>query len=182
MCRISKTIWGIRGHLARQLYTTVAIPKMHYAASVWLTLIRRKGDGMRKSKGSVGAATKLARVQRIVAIHITGALRTAANDILDAHADLLPIDLLIDKHCFWEALRMATLPSTHPLYTHVKKAAKHKPKKYPTPLHELFHIFPINPPSVETIEVVRHSTKWRSKLRMNIATKKEKAVEEEENN
>ena len=137
---------------------------------------------MRKSKGSVGAATKLARVQRMAAIHITGALRTTANDTLDAHADLLPVDLLIDKHCFWEALRLATLPTTHPLHSHVKKAAKHKPKKFPTPLHELFHTFPIDPPSIETIEAVRWSPKWRSKLRTNIATKREKAVEEEGNN
>jgi hypothetical protein len=118
----------------------------------------------------------------MVAIHTTGALRTTANDILDAHADLLPIDLLIDKHCFQEALQMASLLSTHPLYTHIKKAAKHKPKKYLTPLHELFHAFPINPLSVETIEAVQHSPKWRSKLQTSIAIKREKVVEEEANN
>jgi len=58
----------------------------------------------------------------MAAIHTTGALQTTANDILDAHADLLPIDLLIDKHCFREALQMASLLSTHPLHTHIKKA------------------------------------------------------------
>jgi len=137
---------------------------------------------MRKSRGSVGAATKLARVQRMAAIHITGALRTTANDTLDAHADLLPLDLLIDKHCFREALRLATLPTTHPLQSHVKKAAKRKPKKFPSPLHVLFHAYPIDPPSVETIEAVRRSPKWKSKLRTHIATKQEKAVEEECNN
>jgi len=155
---------------------------MLYAASVWLTPITRRGDGMRKSRGSVGAATKLARVQRMAAIHITGALRTTANDTLDAHADLLPLDLLIDKHCFREALRLATLPTTHPLQSHVKKAAKRKPKKFPSPLHVLFHAYPIDPPSVETIEAVRRSPKWKSKLRTHIATKQEKAVEEECNN
>jgi hypothetical protein len=50
---ISKTVQGIRGHLARQLYITVAVLKMLYAASIWLTPIQRKGNGMRKSKGSV---------------------------------------------------------------------------------------------------------------------------------
>jgi len=37
--RISKTVQGIQGHLARRLYITVAIPKMLYAASIWLTPI-----------------------------------------------------------------------------------------------------------------------------------------------
>jgi len=79
---------------------TVAVLKILYAASVWLTSIQHKGEGIQKSKGSVGAATKLVRVQRMVAIHITGALQTTANDVLDAHTDILPMDLLIDKYCF----------------------------------------------------------------------------------
>ena len=43
----------------------------------------------------MSAAAKIAKVQRMVVIHITGAMRTTARDILDAHADLLPVDLLI---------------------------------------------------------------------------------------
>ena len=57
-----------------------------------------------KSKGSVGAARKLSRVQRMAATYVTGALRTTATDVLEAHADLLPMELLIDKHCYREAL------------------------------------------------------------------------------
>lgn len=40
--RISKTVKGIRGHLARQLYNAVAVPRMLYGASVWLNPIKRK--------------------------------------------------------------------------------------------------------------------------------------------
>ena len=154
--RIAKSSKGIKGHLARQLYMAAAVPAMLYGASVWLTPIRRSGSRGTKSKGSIGTANKLSRVQRMAATHITGALRTTATDVLEAHADLLPMDLLIDKHCYREALRLATLPSAHPLHSHVKKAARNKPRKHPAPLHEIFHAFSLHPADIETIAPIRH--------------------------
>lgn len=59
--QISKTVKGIRGHLARQLYNVVAVPCMLYGASVWLDPIRCSAG--KQTIGSVGAASKLARVQ-----------------------------------------------------------------------------------------------------------------------
>ena len=129
--RVSKTAKGIKGHLSRQLYKAAAVPAMFYGASVWLTPIVQSTTKGKKSKGSIGATTRLAKVQRMAAIHITGAMCTTASDVLDAHADLLPMDLLIDKHCFREALQLATLLKSHPLYSHVHQAAKHKLRKHP---------------------------------------------------
>ena len=99
----------------------------------------------------------MGRVQRMAAIHITGALRTTANDVLDAHADILPMELLIDKHCHHEAIRLATLPTLHPLHSHVKKAAKRKPKKHPAPLHHILHAYKIKPDRIEKIQAIRWS-------------------------
>jgi hypothetical protein len=178
--RISKTAKGIRGHLSRQLYMAAAVPAMLYAASVWLTPIVRSNEKGRKSTGSVGAAAKLAKVQRMASIHITGAMRTTANDILDAHANLLPIDLLIDKHCFREALRLTTLPKSHPLHPHVKQAARRKPRRYPSPLHELLHAYSLDPSDIETINSVRHAPHWKSPVTTRIAPDRETAIAEED--
>lgn len=46
--RISKTTKGIKAHILRQLYNTVAVPAMLYAMSVWLTPIVRSMEQGRK--------------------------------------------------------------------------------------------------------------------------------------
>jgi hypothetical protein len=83
----------------RQLYNTVAIPAFTYAADIWFTNIHRPAGGS-KSLGSVKVVTKLGPVQCRVAKLITGALSTTVGDTLEAHANLLPIDLLLRKVSF----------------------------------------------------------------------------------
>lgn len=78
----------------RQLYLTVAVPAFTYAADVWYTGIR-KPPGALKASGSVAVTKKLVTIQRRAAKHITGALSTTAGDVLDTHAYLFPIDLLM---------------------------------------------------------------------------------------
>jgi hypothetical protein len=79
----------------RKLYCTVAIPKFTYvAADVWFTIIPRQ-EGKKKTTGWVGAACKLTSVQRIATIAIMGAIRMTGTDILEAHANVMPIELLI---------------------------------------------------------------------------------------
>ena len=45
----------------------------------------------------MGHICRLARVQRQALLVMTGALRTTATDTMEAHADLLPFDLLVDR-------------------------------------------------------------------------------------
>jgi hypothetical protein len=86
---------------------------------------------------------------------ITGAMATTPGDLLDAHADLLPIPLLIDKLLHQVVLRFATLPPTHPLYKAVENAAKHHVKRHPTPLHYLMNNYSgLKPHLMETIKPV----------------------------
>lgn len=175
--RASKVVKGIKGEYARHLYNGACIPRMLYGASVWLTpIVRVEG---KRTKGSVGAATKLNRLQRMAAIQITGAMKTCANDVLVAHADLLPIDLLIDKWCQREALRIATLPSSHPLYRPAIAAAKRLPKRMPSPLHTIMHSYGLHPEEIEKVEAVRVSPKWQPKASIRIAPSKEDAIREE---
>src|ERR1700723_861786 len=88
----------------------VAVPRILYAADVFLNPgpTRR----MRSNKAGWGGRAvvrKLAAIQRRAAILITGAMRTTAGDVLDAHANLMPMRILIDKLCCRAALRLATL-------------------------------------------------------------------------
>ena len=74
------------------------MPKMLYAADVWCVLIHG-GSSAGRQLGSVGAIKALARTQRIASRAILGGLPTVATDTLDAHANLLPMELLVQKHC-----------------------------------------------------------------------------------
>ena len=97
--QISKPASGMSASGVRQLYNMVAVPGFTYSTEVWytgLTKLRDEGN----TKGSVAIMNKLKSIQRKVATTITGAIRTMAGDILDAHANIQPIDLLFNKVLF----------------------------------------------------------------------------------
>jgi hypothetical protein len=115
---------------------------------------------------------------------ITGAMVTTTGDILDAHTNLLPIYLLIDKNLHRAELRslcFATLPTTHPLHGAVKNAVRQHVKRHPTPLHYLMNNYQdVKPHLIETIKPVQISSTWAPKLVVRIADMREKAKEEDE--
>ncbi|KAA1478290.1 hypothetical protein DENSPDRAFT_787929, partial [Dentipellis sp. KUC8613] len=115
--RVAKPSTGIAGKHMRCFYISAVIPKILYGASIFLI---PPSSGMRGSKTII---TKLGRIQRIAGLYITAAMRSTANEIVDAHADLLPFSLLVDKLCHAEAIRIATLPATHPLHAHAQATA-----------------------------------------------------------
>lgn len=74
-------------------------------------------------------------------------MHTTTTDILDAHTDLLPFSLLVDKKCHDKATRLATLADEHPLYRHTIVAADATtctPDHFPLHrlLNEAYTIFP----------------------------------------
>lgn len=142
--RLSTPSKGIPTRLMRQLYQSVAIPKMTYGASVWFNPLHPSPRSVR-NLGSVAASKQVAKVQRIATLTITGALRDTATDVLDAHAFTLPAPLLLEKTCHRETVRLATLPKNHPLYAIVGECSKKYPKSHRTPIHELLHLFEIDP-------------------------------------
>ena len=132
----------------------VAVPAFAYAAEIWFTGIHPSTSG-KKRFGSVSIVTKLTPVQRRAAKAITGALNTTAGDALDAHANLLPIDLLYHKILSRTAIRLAPLPPSHPLHSPVKSAAKRYIGKHRSPLHSLFFITKTPQTLIETIHPTR---------------------------
>ena len=82
---------------------------------------------------------------------ITGALHSTATDVLDLHADVLPVELLPNKICHRAFLRLVMLAPTHPLQKLVYTHAKCYIRSHRSPLHELANVFDINPQEVEVI-------------------------------
>src|SRR5882724_6314668 len=115
--RLAKGLKGVSAKFMRQLFILVAILKMLYASDLFLV------PGSRTSKGTRGFISKLAKIQRQATLHITGALRSAPTDAIDACADVLPFNLLVKSLTHKAATRLATLPWSHPLAKHVDWAA-----------------------------------------------------------
>src|SRR6266481_4766709 len=64
---------GVCPSLMRQLYNSVAIPKMTYMADMWYTPISKQ-LGRQRLSGSVGITSKLVSLQRMATTAITGTL------------------------------------------------------------------------------------------------------------
>ncbi|KAF9521600.1 hypothetical protein CPB83DRAFT_778471, partial [Crepidotus variabilis] len=106
-------------------------------------------------------------------------MRSSPHDTAIAHANLLPFPLLVNKVRQAAALRLATLPESHPLHKLVQNAANRYVKSHPTPLHELMYTYKIQPKTMEKLATVRKSTRWKSKLSTKIADTREQAIAEE---
>ena len=105
----------------RQLYQAVAIPSLMYAADIWFTPVQR--DGLGRSSSSAGVVCKLTTVQCMATMVVTGALFTTATDMMEAHANLLPVELMMNRICFRATLCLTALPETHPLFKPVKQSS-----------------------------------------------------------
>lgn len=177
--RLSSSAKGLPLRLMRQLYMAVAIPKLLYAADLWFSPVYREGSNVLQ-RGSVGVVKRLSTVQRLAAVAITGALRTTATDIMEAHANLLPIPLLLQDTCYRAALRIAALPNTHPLHIPIRRAAKRYVSAHRTSLHQLTYRFNISPDMIETLIPARRPPSTKNRWKTHIAADKEGAIEEHE--
>lgn len=175
VARLSRISGGMPPSRIRQLYNTVAVPAFTYAADVWYTGIHQSPSG-RKRLGSVAVTKKLIPVQRRAAKLVTGSLSTTAGDVLDAHANLLPVDLLFHKVLFRAAVRLASLPRSHPLHSPVRRTAARYVKRHRSSLHHLFHITGVIPSSVETVDPARRPPSYRPSFTTHIPKNKDEAL------
>jgi len=169
--RLAKPSKGVAYQHIQRLYTSIAIPRILYGADIFLTPHQKCGG-----RGTVKSVTRdrLASLQGRVANMIAGGMRTSPHDTAEAHANLLPFHLLIDKVRHAAAIRMATLPPTHPLYKPVRDAASRLVKTHPTPLHDLMHRYNIKPDNMETIEAIRKGPKWKPKAKSGSISRRRK--------
>jgi len=90
-CRLANPSHRVLAKYMRQYYISVAMPRMLYAADLFLI------PKSTHSKGTKGFVSKLARVKRQVTLHITGSMKSTPTYILDTCADLLLFHLLVEK-------------------------------------------------------------------------------------
>ena len=170
---IAKMARGTKGRFIKRLYYTVGLAKMLYAADVWCTSPLERSNTKSRTSAFI---TKMERVQRQVALRITGALRTTPSNLLLPHAGLIPLQLQIRKICQNLALRIATLPAHHPLFRTANKAAKKVPKRHPSPLQIILCLLPAHPSKMETIDTLRKPLEWRQPFATRIPNSEEEAL------
>jgi ribonuclease HI len=175
--RISSTSTGVPLSLMRQLYLSVAMPKMLYAVDLWFRPLYI-GTNDKQQSGSIGIARRVGRVQRLAAISILGTMRSTASDTLEVHAKLLPAEHRMQNLCYQAALRLAAHPKSHPLYVPVRKAAKRYVKRHRSSLHYLFHASQIDIASIESITHSRRPPNDRNSYSISIASSRKQAIEE----
>jgi hypothetical protein len=172
--RIAKPLGGIPLHLARRLYLSVCVPRMLYTIDIWDNPSNRRKS--QKGHKSI-AGSHLAKIHW-QALLCLGSLRTTASDILEAHTNLPPFHLLVDKLRLSAVARLATLPPLHPLHSHIGRAHRHLPRWHQTPLHCLLADFhKVNPETMEKIHPFRwHSPKALPPFHTDIQEKADSAI------
>jgi hypothetical protein len=122
---------------------------------------------------------KLCSIQRRTALAITGALRSTSTGVLDAYANLLPVTHLIDKVRAGVALRLATLPASHPMHAAVKWEAERSTLVHSSPLYDLMKDFHLEPTRMEKIRAVRVPVTWTLTMQVDVAPSKKEAQRRE---
>ncbi|CDO73528.1 hypothetical protein BN946_scf185013.g163 [Trametes cinnabarina] len=178
--RLANTRFGLSLAVVRRLYLSVAVPSFLYAADVFLTPAR-KLRGHTRTHGSVGSLRRLAMIQRQALLIMTGALRSAPTDSLEAHAKVLPFDLLVDRICHRAAVRLCALPSSHPLAPHVLRAGKRLVRAHRSSLHEVLDAYRshLDYRHTETIRPTRLSPSWRPRHKVHMLDDREAAKDDD---
>jgi ribonuclease HI len=91
-------------------------------------------------------------------------LRTTLTNALDALMSMLPMHLKIEKIMFRAAVRLASLPDSHPLCRQYKLAGARKAKRYKLALYHMIQLYGIKVNEIETLPVVRQNPAERCRL------------------
>ena len=148
--RLTKPSTGVKAKLMRQMYLSVALPKITYGIDVWYTPPTKRA-GTTKSSGSVTILRNLQKIQRIATLAITGTLRSTPNDFVDIHAHTFPIELALTKACHNAMVRSLALPDTNPIHQIIRKAKQHPPTKHLGPFDRMLKLFGLHDKQLETI-------------------------------
>jgi ribonuclease HI len=173
--RLTRPSTGVGAKLMRQLYLSVALPKITYGLDVWYTP-PSKPVGYTKSTGSVGVLRNLEKTQRLATTAITGTMRSAPTDLLDAHAGLLPMELALRKECHRAMVRSLALPSTHPLHQIIKSARRNPPTKHLGPIDQLIKTLKLRNIKFETINPSFQDWERVRQLKTVIADSREDSI------
>ena len=178
--RLTKPSTGVKPGLMRQLYLSVALPKITYGIDIWYTP-PTKPAGYTRNTGSSGVLRKLQKAQRLATLAITGTLRTSPNDYVDVHARVLPMELALLKACHNALVRSLTLPNTNPIHRIIRKAKRHPPSKHYGPIDNLLKLFTLRNTNLETIHPAITLTRISAQIATKINDSREESINSELN-
>ncbi|KAF5327397.1 hypothetical protein D9619_004072 [Psilocybe cf. subviscida] len=181
--RLARTARGLNGALMRHLYRAVGLPKLTYAADIWYEPLHIKPNNQKRT-GSVQALQQLQQIQRQAAIAITGALKSTARDMLDAHANLTPIEIYMESLYCRAYICISTLPANHILnmQAHAARATRHIIKKQLSPLQQMAQRYPkINPDQIEKIGHEKRPVSFTPVFVTDIAATRQESINIENN-
>uniref|UniRef100_A0A1B6KRF7 RNase H type-1 domain-containing protein n=1 Tax=Graphocephala atropunctata TaxID=36148 RepID=A0A1B6KRF7_9HEMI len=95
--RLVGTNWGIKPHIALWLYKAIVRPQITYGSLVWWTKVNQST-----------VQVKLASLQRLACLLITGAFSSSPTMTLEVMLGLLPLDILIKAEARKAAYRLMT--------------------------------------------------------------------------
>ena len=177
--RLARPASGVNLQLMCQMYSAVAIPKVAYVANIWYTPTHKK-EGAGRCSSSVSITNKLASIQQMGAIAIMGVMRTIATDVLDLHAGLTPISLMLHRICHRATLRLASLPEMHLLHSMFHTRTKRYIKSHRSLLHELASIYSITPDNIELTSPTRLPPAYDLKAKVPTLPMNEEVLEDEQ--
>jgi ribonuclease HI len=122
-----------------------------------------------------GAMERMQRVLRRGLVAASGALKGTPTDVLEAHLNVMPLDLHLEQLRHRALARVASLPKTHPLHAHARAAYARPRADHESALHALFRRYRVNPNLLETVDVVRQPPYWTPPFTVDIPRKKEDA-------
>ncbi|KAJ7645343.1 hypothetical protein B0H17DRAFT_898619, partial [Mycena rosella] len=172
--RLAQVSKGVGLAYVRRLYLAICLPHMFYGAEISLAPVHQQVRGANRRRDGRAVVSKMASIQLL----IVGGMVSSPGDMLNTHADLLPIHLAVDKLLHKAALRYATLPETHPLYEAIRNAGLRHVKKHLHPLHFLMNAYrDVKQHMVEEIPATRRAAGWRPQIDVCVAANKEEAKE-----
>jgi ribonuclease HI len=161
----------------------VCIPKMLYAAELWARPACRERTANQVTRRPLdripaGRMAKMQSVLRRALVAAVGAMRGTPTDIIEAHLNVLPIDLHLENVRHRALMRLISLPQTHPLHQLVRDARDHPRNNHESALHALTRRYRTRPDLMEEIMVVRQPPYWRPTFEVTKPGRMKKGREE----
>ena len=123
------------------------------------------------------ATKRLASIQCIAITAILGTLHTTMTDVIEAHANVMLIELLMHKVCHRAAIRMATLPLSHPLHKPVQICTHQQVKHHLSPIHLLLRAYDTDPSKFEMIAPANRPPNCKYNVPTEIMSSREESKE-----
>ena len=89
-------------------------------------------------------------------------------DVMEVHANIPPVELLMHRVCHRAVIRLAALPDSHPLYKPVLTCTHRWAKHHLSPIHVLLRAYDIKPAVYETLSLANRPPNGKCALTTDI--------------